>query len=235
MSSSSAAIRLPFNFDLAPLVKEIESIPLSEFVELCSPRINAGSVLALHLIEPRQHDTSGNIDFIPTSRLASLPHLSALLNTFKSKKQTFRIHKLMPEGEIKTHRDVAMSYEHGLLRIHVPLQVNDESIFILNDEYLNMQPGECWYLDVDRVHRVENKGKAPRIHLVLDCERNEWWESIFSQTNQKLETTGKYDRMQTTELHAMKEQLTLMENEANQQIIAELDSEIKTRELAEEA
>jgi hypothetical protein len=37
-----------------------------------------------------------------------------------------------------------------------------------------MHEGECWYLDLSLPHWVENRGARDRVHLVIDCEVNEW-------------------------------------------------------------
>ena len=37
-----------------------------------------------------------------------------------------------------------------------------------------MQPGECWYLDVNKFHTVYNGSARPRIHLVIDAVANDW-------------------------------------------------------------
>jgi Mg/Co/Ni transporter MgtE len=42
-----------------------------------------------------------------------------------------------------------------------------------------MQPGEAWYTNVNLPHSVENKGQTNRVHLVIDCIRNEWSDELF--------------------------------------------------------
>jgi hypothetical protein len=44
-----------------------------------------------------------------------------------------------------------------------------------------MAEGECWYLNVNQPHRVENRGSADRVHLVLDCVVDEWLRALFAR------------------------------------------------------
>jgi hypothetical protein len=46
--------------------------------------------------------------------------------------------------------------------------------FYLDGELLPMEPGECWYLNLDLPHRVQNLGSSDRLHLVVDCVADEW-------------------------------------------------------------
>ena len=60
------------------------------------------------------------------------------------------------------------------LRLHVPLLSPAGVEFLVDGLQAPMQPGECWFLDLARPHRVDNPGPGQRIHLVLDCQRNDW-------------------------------------------------------------
>jgi hypothetical protein len=43
-----------------------------------------------------------------------------------------------------------------------------------------MQPGECWYLNFDLPHRVQNLGATDRVHLVVDCQVNDWLRAMIA-------------------------------------------------------
>ncbi len=49
-----------------------------------------------------------------------------------------------------------------------------------------MKPGECWFIDLARPHRVDNLGPGTRVHLVLDCKPNPW---LLEQVRQGLSDT----------------------------------------------
>jgi quercetin dioxygenase-like cupin family protein len=51
--------------------------------------------------------------------------------------------------------------------------------FFLGGERVPLGEGECWYMDFNLPHRVENDGDAARVHLVVDCVVNEWVRSLF--------------------------------------------------------
>ncbi|MNR24994.1 Aspartyl/Asparaginyl beta-hydroxylase [compost metagenome] len=46
--------------------------------------------------------------------------------------------------------------------------------FLVDGLQVPMHPGECWFLDLSRPHRVDNPGPGERVHLVLDCQPNDW-------------------------------------------------------------
>lgn len=227
------ALKLPFHFDVHLIMKEINSIPKNEFIELYSINIAKGSVQALHLIEPVRHvNADQKVPFKPTTRLQQLNYLQTIMNTFPSRKETYRIHKLMPGGEIRKHRDVCMNFEEGLFRVHIPVQTNEKSIFNLFGENLHMRPGECWYLDIDLEHYVQNHGELERIHLIMDCQRNEWWDNIFEKAGYKNNLSGKYSRMKTEELISMKQKLKEMAYEGPHSILLELNKELEKRKVS---
>jgi len=42
-----------------------------------------------------------------------------------------------------------------------------------------MAEGECWYLDFNLPHYVDNRSSDDRIHLVVDCHVNDWVTSLL--------------------------------------------------------
>jgi aspartyl/asparaginyl beta-hydroxylase (cupin superfamily) len=85
-----------------------------------------------------------------------------------------RLLKLEVGSLIKEHRDYDLGFEKEQLRLHVPVTTNPDVDFFLDGHRLNLSEGECWYLDLSLPHWVENRGSSDRIHLVIDCELNEW-------------------------------------------------------------
>ena len=43
-----------------------------------------------------------------------------------------------------------------------------------------MAEGECWYVNVNLKHWVENQSATDRIHLVIDCVVDDWLAGCFS-------------------------------------------------------
>ncbi|QIB05630.1 Nif11 family protein [Pseudomonas fluorescens] len=87
-----------------------------------------------------------------------------------------RLLRLGPGGCIHEHRDYDLGGPDADLRLHVPLLSPPEVDFFLDGQIIPMRAGECWFLDLARPHRVDNRSAASRIHLVLDCRPGPWLE-----------------------------------------------------------
>ena len=46
---------------------------------------------------------------------------------------------------------------------------------------LNIKVGEVWYVNAVIEHSVRNNGVTDRIHLVIDCEANNWLRSKVNE------------------------------------------------------
>ena len=82
-------------------------------------------------------------------------------------------------AEIKPHKDYCLGYEDNCFRLHIPIITNPKVKFILDNEQLVMNEGECWYIDANFTHSVINRGPTDRIHLVIDGIRNDWTDELF--------------------------------------------------------
>jgi mannose-6-phosphate isomerase-like protein (cupin superfamily) len=119
-------------------------------------------------------------EFLPTPLLEQTPEIKRILSHLHCPMRSVRLMKLQAGARILRHRDKELSFEHGEARLHIPLQTNPDVNFILDGERLPMQTGECWYINANLYHSVENKGETDRIHLVIDCEVNPWLTALFS-------------------------------------------------------
>ena len=91
--------------------------------------------------------------------------------------------KLTPDGgELERHTDQVdpdSGVQDGkVMRFHFPLITNDDVVFTMwgvdgKPKSVNMQVGECWYLDTRKPHRAINNGNTDRIHLVVDVEADD--------------------------------------------------------------
>lgn len=116
-----------------------------------------------------------------TPLLDSCPYFKEIMDWFECEKESVRLLRLGPNSEIKEHFDNDTSYEEGFFRIHIPILTNSEVYFYVDRKRIPMKMGECWYANFQLLHRVENKSSEPRIHLTLDCLRNEWSDKLFSK------------------------------------------------------
>jgi mannose-6-phosphate isomerase-like protein (cupin superfamily) len=183
MSDTTASlpnrVRLPLTFDVDALMPALARLDEADW----EPHFNTqqyagdwsgvalrtaiGSPLALY------PDPSRN-EYTDTPLLAASPELQAALARVACPLQTVRLLRLGPGATITSHRDHHLAHHHGEVRLHVPLVSGPEVTFWLDEVEVPMQAGECWYLDLTRMHRVTNSGVTPRVHLVIDCRVDEW-------------------------------------------------------------
>lgn len=177
--------RVPLDFDPAPIQSEIDQIADSAW----TPHFNTGyfsgdwSGIALRSKAGSEselyEDFHTNGDPIDTPILGRLPHVSKVLQTIHCNLLSARLLKLGPASVIREHRDYTLGYEYGVLRMHFPIRTNPQVEFLIDGDEVKMSEGECWYVDLSLPHRVKNDGQENRIHLVVDCEINEWLMSLL--------------------------------------------------------
>ena len=187
LSFDMHAVKLPFQFDAGELLNEVMALPEEAFAEIESSHINRGGLIACNLLEVdlewagHRNDHSGSVEGGPMKHgkwLLACEAIRKVVDSFPSFKNLARIHRLQPGAYILEHTD-PVGWNTGLFRIHVPLVTGAGSEFILAGEALQFAAGEAWCLDVGVPHRVRNHDDKERIHLVLDCERNAWWEELL--------------------------------------------------------
>ncbi len=91
-----------------------------------------------------------------------------------------RFLRLRPGSRIREHTDLALGFDAGEVRIHVPVSTDPEVVFLLDGRRVEMGEGEAWYLDLNLRHSVVNSGTAPRVHLVVDCVVDDWIRAILA-------------------------------------------------------
>ena len=75
--------------------------------------------------------------------------------------------KLLPDSDIIPHADES-KYLGVVRRHHIPLKTNEEVLFHIDGESINMKVGECWEINNSRVHHVTNNSNEDRVHLIID-------------------------------------------------------------------
>lgn len=118
-------------------------------------------------------------NFAPTKYLNKCPRLKAAINAIPGEKLSVRLTALPSGSGLSPHRDNWKSFEHGVLRLHIPIETNRKAKFVVAKKNVKMTAGELWYCDFSRVHYVKNFGQTPRIHLVLDVKTNEDLMKLF--------------------------------------------------------
>jgi hypothetical protein len=119
----------------------------------------------------------------------TFPEVRELLKEFDSEIHRIRFMKLNAGGgELERHTDQVDSDSGGsigkLARLHFPIKTNPDvkfTVWNLNaePETVNMNVGECWFLDTRKPHKAINGGSDERIHLVVDVLVNEQIEGML--------------------------------------------------------
>lgn len=178
-------LQLPFTFDPASLLDDLK-IALNHHWQ---PHFNSagytGEWKSISLMAP--NGDAANIramsdaheELKATPVLKSCPYFQKVLAQFPCQFSSVRLLNLAPGAEILPHQDYNLGYEDGVFRLHIPIQTNPKVSFLLNGVSLQMQAGQCWYTNVNFEHSVANRSSEERIHLVFDCLRNEWSDTLF--------------------------------------------------------
>ena len=182
-----SALRLPFSFDAELLQRDLGAAESRmewerhfnrayHFGEWSGIALRGNSNRPATLfIDPSRPD-----DFADLPIFDECPYVREVVSQFQAPIRSVRFLKLAPEAGIKEHRDMYVGLEHDELRVHVPVLTNDHVDFIVAGERVVMRPGECWYVNVDQVHSVLNRGTTPRVHLIIDVVVNDWLREIVT-------------------------------------------------------
>jgi len=181
----NATFLLPFQFDKEKLAHDLSLILDGNWIPHFNTSDYTGDWNVIALYAPKGEESSihalatSNSIMTETPILQDCIYFKKAIDSFKCPIQSARILRLGVGAEIKTHVDFNCGYEDGIFRVHIPIITNDKVHFILNNKRLIMQPGQAWYTNVNLPHSVANKGQTNRVHLVLDCIRNEWSDELF--------------------------------------------------------
>jgi len=75
-------------------------------------------------------------------------------------------------------------------------------------------------------HSVRNEGKTDRIHLVMDCLRNDWSDKLFAESGYNFEAENVQPEYSRETKLQMIEQLKLMDTEISREMILQLQKEL---------
>jgi Aspartyl/Asparaginyl beta-hydroxylase len=183
--------RLALAFDVRSLVADLAALPKSAWHQHFNTQYHDGGWSGIALRSPGGDasrlypDPRGEEPCIDTPMRAACPAIDDALGQFGPALQSARLLRLGPGGCIREHRDYGLSLDSGEARLHVPIVSGAGVEFYLDGELLRMAPGECWYLNLDLPHRVQNLGTEDRIHLVLDCKVDDGLAALFPATQER--------------------------------------------------
>ncbi|MDB6073937.1 MAG: Aspartyl/asparaginyl beta-hydroxylase [Verrucomicrobiaceae bacterium] len=181
-----SAARLPLQYDPARLREDYARIGAAEWVAHFNTKYFQGnwSGVSLHGQKDKANAllvNSESFDYDCNGLKGRCPHLHSVITSFQCPLRAVRLLKLTAGSIIPEHRDYDLGYDQGEVRIHVPVITNPQVEFYLDNKRIIMNPGECWYLDLNRPQRVYNRGSTDRIHLVIDCVLNDWLRELIAQ------------------------------------------------------
>jgi len=182
-------LQLPFHFDVQKLQEEVQLLDTAQWQlhyqklhykgEWSAIPLRSAGGKPDNIIISQQN----NIACMDTVFLDSCPYIRQVLQTFKCPLQAVRLLKLNAGAMIKEHRDAELSFEHTEIRLHIPVKTDPEVEFYLDKERMNLQEGECWYMNFNLPHSIHNKSSIHRVHLVIDALVNDWVKDIFNNDN----------------------------------------------------
>ncbi|MCX6854417.1 MAG: aspartyl/asparaginyl beta-hydroxylase domain-containing protein [Verrucomicrobia bacterium] len=208
------AAKLSLVFDPAGLQADLAKLGSNEWVAHFNTGFFSGdwSGAALRSVGgdgTKMYADTSHGDFANTALLQECRHLKAVIESFQCPLRSVRLLRLTAGSVIREHRDYDLGYDAGEVRLHVPVITNPQVEFYLNNRRFRMAEGECWYLDLNLPHRVQNRGATDRVHLVIDCQLNDWLRDLISQGEASLGEESSYEAFhrQVLEEPALQEEL----------------------------
>lgn len=165
MQMTRPFLKLPIRFDAEALAAEVRVLPASAWTP--HPTGFVGNE-AVRLVTPGGAPTDQLEGAMgPTEQLRQCSYVQEIMAELGAVWGRSRLMGLAAGREVPAHVDTHY-YWRTHLRIHIPVITNPGVLFTCGDETVHMAAGECWLFDSFQWHRVENKGDAQRIHLVID-------------------------------------------------------------------
>lgn len=176
-------LRLNEHFDVAAIRSRIEQLPAGKWLESERERLfdvhrDTQALLMVHF-EDYQYEKPEYRELYAEMRHELEPVIEYIANYYKNNGFVVRLilAKLVAGGKIPRHTDAGFSLLNSH-RIHLPIITNEDVVFFVGGEELNMRAGELWEINNGTVHGVENRGAEDRIHLIVDWMPNEAGKSV---------------------------------------------------------
>jgi quercetin dioxygenase-like cupin family protein len=179
-------LRLPRTFDQERLVRDLgAAISAGEFLAN-RPTYHDGGWKALALVSngggtdaESLRMAKGQGDYKKTNIIAKCPYFEEVVDSFGCPVERVRLLRLEPGAKIHEHIDLGDGWAMKRVRLHVPIVTHDEVYFYVDGQRVIMKPGELWYCDFTKPHRVHNKSDIGRVHMVLDVVVDDWLKTLF--------------------------------------------------------
>ncbi|QRY77346.1 aspartyl/asparaginyl beta-hydroxylase domain-containing protein [Pseudomonas sp. PDNC002] len=176
--------RLGLDIPLQPLLDALSAIDEAAWQRHFNTGFYEGDWSGVALITPEDAPlplAPGQGAPLATGLLERSAAWQAALGAFRTSIRSARLLRLGAGSRIHEHCDPDLGLADSDLRLHLPLLSAEGVEFLVDGLQVPMRPGECWFIDLARPHRVDNPGPGERIHLVLDCQRNDWLLALVEQ------------------------------------------------------
>lgn len=180
----TSTLKLPLAFDVRPIQHELSAFHKDDWEPHFNKQYYEGDWSGIALRAAADAHVALYPDpsverYVDTAALSRCPSVNDVLGQFKCETESVRFLRLGPGAEILEHRDYKLSFEDGVARVHVPVKTTSGVEFLLDGNRVEMAEGEAWYLNFNLRHSVKNNGSSERVHLVIDCIVNDWFEDFF--------------------------------------------------------
>lgn len=171
---------VPFPADAGALGRDLEFLSVRfPFTRHFKSSGSGWDALALVATDgdPSELRRLGRYRDTPAMRLA--PAVESLLESLRCPKLRVRFIRLHPGHLVSWHCDPSDSWDLGCARLHLPV-VTDPGVRsqICHEQYF-FGAGELWYGDFSFPHRILHAGTSPRVHLVIELERNTFLDDLL--------------------------------------------------------
>lgn len=177
--------KLPMNFDVVRLKQDLDKLQNRDWLEHINKGVHDGGWSALPLRSVDGKASNAVVVEMDPERYQSTPYLKQseylqeVLASFDCTLVSTRLMSLKAGQEIRRHTDMDLCFENGCVRLHIPIQTHSDVTFLINDHPIHFAEGECWYMNANYPHQVNNNSGIDRIHLVVDCIVNDWLKTLF--------------------------------------------------------
>jgi hypothetical protein len=131
--------------------------------------------------DPKRTDPGapGLVDYGYTPAWEQAPYLAEIIKSIPAQICAVRLLALGGGVEGPEHNDIKFDLRYGLARLHVPITTTPKAKLFIEGDTHQWQPGELWFGNFNRFHKVENLDPQLRTHMVFDVLVSEELLALF--------------------------------------------------------
>ena len=138
-------------------IKSWKSIPLRSFEGKEGKEGNEGG---------GTNNSPDPFKFMDTTVMDHCPYIKEVLANLNVPILKVRLMKLEPNNILPEHVD--QFRDDRILRMHIPIVTHPDVLFYVENNPIHIPEATLWYVNVRKSHKVHNKSKNYRVHLVFD-------------------------------------------------------------------